>query len=452
MISKRDLRHSQNVISRAVRNFSKFNIPHDPPEHLDLLEYLVDEYKQSMPFANLDVVFIQHCLGPFIGRLNAMISCGLDPSRAWFVDIPYSTNEKVINKLKNMGFKKSQIAKKYDDPLSDYELEQKKRMDTIMYSVEKRKNPKRLLIYDDGGYFLRHLLKIHKENPKRLKNYFKAHLVEQTTRGHRELYGDALQLINKYQIASVSIARCYTKKKYEGPFIGAAVSRAFKNKIREKQIKNKRNIAVIGFGVVGEATVKEILPIFPDANIDVVDIDPETRAKINVLSKELDRNCQGVNELKEQKKYEIVFGCTGYNSFQLDQRDMLADGAILVSGSSAAIEFNRAGFVELAKRYDDDEIEIVDPEGTISRGIHADINMIQEGGKRFSFLNAGFPANFDGKLECLPQCVIQATHGLLFSAGVQILNQKEGGINLIDPDIDKKIFEMAVRCLAKEQI
>ena len=140
-------------------------------------------------------------------------------------------------------------------------------------------------------------------------------------------------------------------------------------------------------------------------------------------------------------------GCTGYNSFKLDQRALLADEAILASGSSAAVEFNRPAFVELADRYPDDEIEILDREKTIAQGIHAKISFQQEGGKKFTFLNAGFPVNFDGRLECLPTRTIQATHCLLFSAACQVLQQKSPGLRLIDAEIDNWIYENAINQL-----
>jgi len=84
------------VIQKALERFERFQMPESPSENLSLLEELQNDLRGTKPFTNIDVLFIQHHLGPLIGRLNAMIANGMDPSRTWFVDIPYSTNINVI--------------------------------------------------------------------------------------------------------------------------------------------------------------------------------------------------------------------------------------------------------------------------------------------------------------------------------------------------------------------
>jgi hypothetical protein len=431
---------SNLVIEKALNNFELFQIPESPPQNLALLEELQHRLRKTKPFANIDVLFIQHHLGPFIGRLHSMIASGLDPDRSWFVDIPYSTNSNVVEKLGQLGFPAHQRTPRFDDPLSNYGSAQAQRVASLMEILAKREDPRPLLVIDDGAYFARYLNSLKTYAPNQLDSFVGTSLVEQTTRGHRYLCNEALEVIMRCRLSVVSIARCITKSEFEGPFVGAAVSRAIKRSIGQERISNARHIAVIGCGVVGEATVREICRICPDARIDVVDVDPSVRAKASHLAK----YCEGLPQLRDYWEYDIVLGCTGYNSFHLDQRRLLADDAILASGSSAAIEFNREGFIELADQYEDDEIEIVNREKTISQGIHAPIFLRQERGKIFSFLNAGFPVNFDGRIECLPTKIIQATHGLLFAAGIQALARKGSGINTVNPDDDKWIFKRAV--------
>jgi len=428
------------VIEKALENFELFQMPDSPPENLSLLEELQHRLPETKPFADIDVLFIQHHLGPFIGRLNSMIASGLDPNRSWFVDIPYSTNPDVFERLGEFGFPMRQRTTRFDDPLSNYGSAQAQRVSALMELLEKREDPRPLLVIDDGAYFARYLNALKTSSPNQLDSYVGTSVVEQTTRGHRYLCNEALEVIMRCNLSVVSIAKCKTKSEFEGPFIGAAVSRAMKRSIGEKRISDARHIAVIGCGVVGQATVKEICRNCPDAKIDVVDVAASVRAKAAHLSK----HCEGLPQLRDYREYDIVLGCTGYNSFHLDQRKLLADDAILASGSSAAIEFNRAGFIELADRYEDDEIEILNRNKTISEGIHAPIFLRQEKGKIFSFLNAGFPVNFDGRIECLPTKIIQATHGLLFTASIQALEQKGPGINTVNPDDDKWIFQKAV--------
>ncbi len=432
------------VIQRALENFDSFQIPASPPEHLSLLEELQHRLRKTKPFANIDVLFIQHHLGPFVGRLNSMIASGLDPSRAWFIDIPYSTNSGVVEKLGELGFPVNQMVARFDDPLADYGSAQAQRVSSLMEVLARRVNPQPLMVIDDGAYFARYLNSLSTHAPRQLEPFVGTSVVEQTTRGHRYLCDNAREVVIRCGLSVVSIARCKTKKEFEGPFIGVGVSRAVRRSIGDERISNASRIAVIGCGVVGEATLGDIWRICPDAKIDVVDVDATVRAKASRLSE----NCEGLPRLRDDREYDIVIGCTGYNSIHLDQRKLLADEAVLASGSSAAIEFNRAGFIELADRYDDDEIEVVNRTKTISEGIHSEIFLKQEKGKTFSFLNAGFPVNFDGRLENLPTKMIQATHGLLFMASIQALAQNGPCMSTINPDDDEWIFKRAVDELA----
>ena len=432
------------VIERALEDFDSFPMPESPPENLSLVEGLRHRLRGTKPFANIDFLFIQHHLGPFIGRLHSMIASGLEPSRAWFIDIPYSTNSGVVEKLGELGFPVNQMVARFDDPLADYGSAQAQRVSSLMESLAGRVDPRPLMVIDDGAYFARYLNSLSTHAPRQLEPFVGTSVVEQTTRGHRYLCDNAREVIVRCGLSVVSIARCKTKNEFEGPFIGAGVSRAIRRSIGEERICNANRIAVIGCGVVGEATVRGMWRICPDAKIDVVDVDATARAKASRLSV----NCEGLPRLRDDREYDIVVGCTGYNSIHLDQRKLLADEAVLASGSSAAIEFNRAGFIELADRYDDDEIEVLHRTRTTSEGIHSEIFLRQEKGKTFSFLNAGFPVNFDGKLENLPTKMIQPTHGLLFMASIQALAQRGPSISTINPDDDEWIFQRAVSELA----
>ena len=316
----------------------------------------------------------------------------------------------------------------------------------IMLLLLNQDSSRPLLVVDDGAYFFRYLNHLNDTDSEKLHRFKNVKVVEQTTRGHRYIFNQALHLVKLLNISVVTIARCQTKVEFEGPFIGAAVSRALKNKMEKLPLADMTHIAIIGFGPVGKATLKEILRKNIAASIDVIDIDADARE----LASDTHPKCRGLTQLDEKAQYDLVVGCTGYNSFQLDQRRLLANQAILASGSSAAIEFNRAGFIDLAEKYPDDEIEILEKEETVQKGIHADIKLQQEGEKVFSFLNAGFPINFDGRLECLPDFIIQATHGLLYYAGIQAIAQHYCGVNTIDPEIDNWLLEHAVSDLQEQ--
>ncbi|MCK4833959.1 MAG: hypothetical protein KAT12_04245, partial [Gammaproteobacteria bacterium] len=380
------MNHEQ-IIEKALVNYDLFQVAESPPEYLPLVAKLQERLGSDKPFANVDVLFIQHHLASFIGNLNAMKASGLSPDRTWFIDIPYSTSTEVVDKLGDLDFFKHQMTDLFDEPLSNYNHAQAQRVASLMKALEEREDPCPLLVIDDGAYFVRYLNGLKDHDPDRLHHYAGTSVVEQTTRGHRYLCNEALEVISRCNLSVISIAKCRTKKIFEGPFVGAAVPRALRRAVGDARLTSAKHLAIIGSGVVGEATIRELSRICPDTKIDVVDTDPFTREKASRFSK----NCEGVPHLCNNKEYDIIFGCTGYNSFHLEQRKLLADNAILASGSSAAIEFNRTGFIELADKYVDDEIEVINRQETISQGIHAAIHLRHENGKRFSFLNAGFP-------------------------------------------------------------
>ncbi len=429
------------IFEDALNQFELLQISDKPKKNLRLLDKLRKERLKGINFDSYDVVFIQHHLGPFVARICSMYEDGLNPERSWFIDIPYSTHSKVIEFLQAEGCPKKNFLSRFNNPLANYSDAQKYRVQEMMELLMNRDTSRQLLVVDDGAYFLRYLNDLKNYSPEKLKSFKNVRVVEQTTRGHRYIFNHALELIKLLNISVVTIARCRTKVEFEGPFIGAAVSRAVKQRLEKMPLASMKKIAIIGFGPVGKATLKEILRKNISASIDIIDIDSEARE----LAASFHSKCRGLTQLDERVQYELVVGCTGYNSFQLNQRRLLADQAILASGSSAAIEFNRAGFIDLAEKFPDDEIEILEKEETIQKGIHADIKLQQEGGKIFSFLNAGFPVNFDGKLECLPEFIIQATHGLLYYAGVQAIQQQYPGVNTVEPEIDQWLLENAIK-------
>ncbi len=435
-------------IGQALQAFYHEKIPDKIAEELPLLNEFASRIRAKDIFSNTDIVFIQHHLGPFIPKIDAMIEKGLEKQRCWFIDIPYSTNAKVRSELEKLQFPVDHMALPFNDPIEDYDESQSARVSFLMLKLAKRDISRRLLVIDDGAYFARFLRKLMLHAPELKQAFANACIVEQTTRGHRFLLSYGEELAAFFNVKMVSIARCKTKLKLESPFIGAAVARAIMNSLKDSSLLQIRQIAIIGFGAVGEATVKQIAAKTKGSEIDIVEVSKQKLDKIRSLNKFFPQNhFRGLRSLDTTKRYELVIGCTGYNSFRIDQRDMLADKAILVSGSSAAVEFNRAGFVELADRYPDDALMILDKEKTRKRGIHATIKLSLEGGRTAFFLNAGFPANFDGKMECLPLRVIQATHTLLYAAAVQALRQKKAGLNTINQKDDEWIFENALHQL-----
>ncbi len=428
-------------IARFLERFDQEQIPADPPNSLPLLNKLRDTYSGHRAFSGIDVLFIQHHLGPLVPRIKGMIEDGLDPCRCWFVDVPYSTNLEARQEIRKLGCPEGQAAELFSDPLAPYMQTQQIRVTKALQEVAGRKDPLPLLVLDDGANFVRCMAQFHQTDRSLAEAFRHSRVIEQTTRGHRYLLELGGKMVEAYDFRAVSIARCQTKLRFESPFIGAGVAKALMNALEEQRGGGSRleNIAVIGFGPVGKATTQALIKKLPGRKMDVVDIDPQTHAEIRACG------CRPLVELDQEKHYDLVAGCTGYNSFKLHQRCLLADHALLVSGSSAAVEFNREGFIDLADRLPDDEIRVLNRKETQESGIHASITLQHEGKKQFTFLNAGFPVNFDGKMENLPTRAIRATHGLMYAAARQVLQTEKKGFGKIDPTVDEWLYDHALQ-------
>jgi hypothetical protein len=124
------------------------------------------------------------------------------------------------------GYPKEQATQLFSDSLEDYSSVQSWRVAFLLQKLVNRQNSQRLLVIDGGAYFLRYLNSIKKHQSDLLEEFSNTCIVEQTTRGHRYLKEFGGELVNLCNLSIVSIASCFTKVKFEGPFIGATVSRA----------------------------------------------------------------------------------------------------------------------------------------------------------------------------------------------------------------------------------
>ena len=424
--------YQQNILKQECYSTK---IETEFPEGLRLLEEFNRIKIQDQTFLkDVSVLFIQHHLAPFIGRLKQMKNNGMMPNATWFVDIPYSSNEKVISKIKN-EFTSYDFPNQYKDPLDNYTKSQLERVKSTVREIIES-NPSKILVVDDGAYFIRALHDIFISDAETLYSLQnKVYIVEQTTRGHRYLkskkYQTIIEILNS---PVVSIARSNTKLDIESPFIGIACIKSIERnqRIRSKLKSNKNlNIGIIGFGAIGEAVLQSVRKIaMKNKRMDVIEID---------YTKWADIEKAGGNPISDfnKNKYDILFGCTGYKSFGWNDRIKVNNDGLLVSVSSASIEFSRQNFIEFANLYPDDpiEIEIAEPE----KGIHSDL-LFKNVDSRFYFINGGFPVNFTGERECLPLKFIQPTHALLYAASYQVLNQPRPGVHPLLDEYDYWIY------------
>jgi len=414
-------------------------IEKDFPEELPLLqEFRRVKISDKSFLKDVVVLFIQHHLCPFIGRLKVMQRDGMSPENSWFIDIPYSSNKEVIKKIKS-DYTTHKYPNSFSNPLDNYSDIQLERVISVIKRILKS-NPGKLLVVDDGAYFIRALHNIFiSDQSVADKLYNKTYIVEQTTRGHRYLESLKYSAIKEIINASiVSIARTNTKLEIESPFIGIACKKAIEENEKILSLINSRqkdgrkiNIAIIGFGAIGQSVFSSVKSMIKKPlQVDIVELDYDKWEEIRI---------EGGNPISELSnvKYDMLFGCTGKKAFGWKDRNKVNNNGLLVSVSSASVEFSRSNYIEFADLYPDDPIEITvsEPE----KGIHSDL-LFTDGKTQFYFTNSGFPVNFTGKKECLPLKFIQPTHALLYAACYQVLNNPVPGLHKLKEEYDYWIY------------
>jgi hypothetical protein len=104
----------------------------------------------------------------------------------------------------------------------------------------------------------------------------------------------------------------------------------------------------------------------------------------------------------------------------------------LASASSGSVELSREDFIELADSSKIDDIKILRRE-LDEEDIHSDLRFRMVD-REVTFLNGGFPVNFDGRINCVPTRYMQPTATMMVSASVQAISSSAKGVVELDPD------------------
>jgi hypothetical protein len=126
-----------------------------------------------------------------------------------------------------------------------------------------------------------------------------------------------------------------------------------------------------------------------------------------------------------------VIGCSGRASFTIHDYVYLVDGAVLASASSGSVELSREDFIELADSSKIDDIKIL-RRGLDEQDVHSDLRF-RLVDREVTFLNGGFPVNFDGRVNCVPVRYMQPTATMMVSASVQAISCSAKGLVELDP-------------------
>jgi len=393
-----------------------YSLDQEIPDHLPLLDFLVSRYKKQQPLKNITALFFQHQLSDQVPMVRALIDLGLSAENIYWVDIPYTSNKCTRDALKKLGDINFFTCEDYD-LLHPYAAYQRRRAIKI-YKKMLSLNPERLLVLDDGAYFLE-AASYFENRPSRCV------IVEQTSRGMIKLENNkAMQHLLKY-FPIINVARSTLKSKLESPFIGKSVCAALDYHLEPYLKKSKKTIRclILGYGNIGRAVaqhLKSIDKILAD-NIFIHDTNHNNDDSDN--NKIHDIDLYNKWDHSNQETFDLVIGCTGNTSFDFGDYVLLNNNAVLVSASSGAIEFNRRNMIEQGLLSELDDVWIGEIKN--DRCLHSDIS-IHFPGRDVTLLNGGFPINFDGRMTISKSNQIQITSSLMLEAAVMSTTLDEG--------------------------
>lgn len=416
----------------------------DTIDALPLLREFVDLFKKLQPLRNCTALLIQHQCADHYAQALALIELGIQPEKLFWIDIPYSSHKEVRRRLHKIGIQKSNFytsdGYRILRPFAPY---MRSRVEKVVRFLLAHSPREKLLVLDDGSYFLE-ALSGFKNSKNRFRN---AVVVEQTTRGIIKIDQNATLNSLSKKVRVINVARSWPKKNLEPPFIGLAICTALQKKMG-LYFKNGigGNCLVLGYGAIGEQVAEFLYRCqkIKKKRIYIYDTDKKKirRAKSAGFSLWSRDN----NSLK----FEFIIGCSGTSSFSVGDRIYLADNAVLASASSGSVELSREEFIELADTSKVDDVWIR-RNGLIQTNSHSDIGF-NITGYEATFLNCGFPLNFDGRVTTIPRRHIQITPTLMVAGAIQgILSNKTGMIELC-PFFSAWVYTRYRDLLGKESI
>jgi predicted dinucleotide-utilizing enzyme len=237
------------------------------------------------------------------------------------------------------------------------------------------------------------------------------------------------------QVPVINVAESRPKKQLEAPCIGRATWEALRRHLKhEPWLRRNLRVLILGFGALGHAVTLSLRNLGRVSADRIYVYDPDSRASRRVRALGF-RTWNREEATDSTIRFNLVIGCSGHQSFTVDDVSYLDDRAALVSASSGAGELSREAFLGAADAS-------APPDGILGRdqlcelSPHHDLE-IQLQGRRIHFLNGGFPVIFDGRINNVPPRYIQVTLALMVAGAVQAVQAEAGGLL----DFDKTIVE-----------
>ena len=391
------------------------------PGPMPVLERWLERAAEDRPLAGTTALLIQHQLGNQVPQARALLALGVAPQDLYWIDIPYTSSPAVREAVIALGVPSGNLLVERFELLDHYTTFQRVRVQRFLRRLF-ADPPERLLVLDDGSYVLDALACLKPRLPHLA-------IVEQTTRGLIKIEESASLELCSRDFPIVNVARSVPKTVLEPPFIGVAVCDALRRGLGARlQVGPKDRCLVLGYGAIGRQVAEFANQIlgFARKHVHVHD---------SVAKRMRQARADGFTPWSRKKRnlrFRLVLGCSGRASFTIGDHALLEDGAFLASATSGTVELSREDFIELADASPDDDIEIIRKRsGEVA--IHDDL-LFRFIDREATFVNGGFPVNFDGRVNCVPAHYIQPTPTMMCAAAVQAVQATGKGILDLEPE------------------
>ena len=395
-------------------------------EKMPLLNAVVQQHKSTQPFQDVTILLIQHQLQDSYGQISAFIELGVAPENIHWIDIPYTSFASVRTAIqRDFGVPARNFhvsTYRLDLPYREHQC---RRIGQWLNTQGEALRNRRLLVVDDGAYFLEGLSYSDGEPPV-------FSIVEQSQTAIKRLRTEHRFATYLQRNAIVNVAESEPKKRLESPMIASAIGDALMDALTRRKARRviSGRCLILGYGSIGALVAQTAASRlgFAREKIHVYDAD-QSRQQEAIVS--------GYPLWKRDKfsiQFHLVVGCSGACSFTVQDHIYLADGACLASASTGSVELSREQFVAATRVKAQDTFRMPQLERLADADIHSDLEFLIDS-RRIYFLNAGFPINFDGnRIDRIPLGDIQLTAALMVRGAIQAVGLNDPGLIPLDKD------------------
>jgi|GEM_PF-1472226 len=414
---------------------------------------------------------LQHLFASSATLFQAVHELGVANADMRLLGKVYSTNHRVVAELEARGAHVHETSKKVGVKEFAAAMEQgiEEQLRGIIERLPRptsyvdgqpafadRPKPQVLLI-DDGA----EAIKILHEKFPAYAPFFAC--VEQTRRGARILH--ELQEKGALRCPVVNVAETWAKLEWESPMIGHSVVLEVDRKLDRLAkfgVKPPHESLVLGCGAVGGGVARAMLRRGLDVHL--YDKDPQRTVALRdaLLAEGHDPSKVHAHHDKSQALAHagVLVSCVGMRTLDVEDHDLLPDGAILVNAASADDELGPQDLLPFRKA-DTEKDERGNLWGVfqgkaINTGkadaeAHSDGVVHHPNGKEFLVVNNGYVVNMTGERDPIPPRYIQLTRTLLLLGGLaakRAAEGKDGGVGI--HDVPREWQEALVHLVQRE--